>query len=180
MILDLRAQDKVLRNGSSCIDVGMTADQLDEALGTNDAVDAWVRFSYQAGGEIGNENDSQILRDESGENLGSFGVVDDYTITNTAQQTDARTLKILRWLETHDAPVRYFLPTNDPLTMQVHYHPAMSKDKGGRLGTAMGPRTTAFTLRGDEKRHVFDDLLVVQTAWPAAFTGAKDAAFAGA
>jgi len=178
MIMDLRDKSKVYQDGSSMIDFGFTGAALDEALGTTSNTPAWVRMAYHAGGDYGRDTDRQRQYDEGGTVVATTGTTNDWTIQNTTQQVDARTRKILKYLDTHEVPVRYFLPTTDPTKVTVEYHPAMSKDEGAdRISTARGIRTLQYTLRGDNARHVFDDLPVVQTSWPAAFAGAKDTAF---
>lgn len=178
MHIDRRNKQKVYKDGSSRIDVGLTGLQAEDALGAG-AVAGWYTLGYMAGGNVGRDNNAQKVYDESGEPITSTGTVNDYTIQNTTQQTDAGTLKLLRWLETHPVPVRYVLPTPDPAVVQVHYHPAMQKDEGpDQISTSQGVRTLQFTLRGSDRDHVFDDVAADQSGWEeSGLGGAMDSAF---
>ena len=177
-LVDLRDPTKIYKNGSSMLDLGMTEEQAQEAFGDEDAVAAWYRVARLAGGTIGRDTDAQRVRDEGTVVVATTSTTNDWTIDNTIQMTDARTLKLMEYWETHELPARYFLPTEDPTKTQLHYHPAMTKDEGAdRISTSAGVRTMGFVARGEKARHVYDDLPVVQTSWPAAFNGAKTSAF---
>lgn len=178
-LIDLRDEARVYQDGSSAIDIGLTAAQAKDALGDTTATGGWYRMAYQTGGDVGPDSDRQKFRDESTKVIGYTGTTNDVTISNTTAQTDARTLKLLAWLEKNAAPVRYFLPTNDPTKVQVHYVAAMKKDEGGRITTSAGVRTLPYTLRGLRTDYAFDDLPVAQTSWTGAFADAKDDVFPG-
>lgn len=181
LLVDNRSKAKVYKNGSSKIDVGLTEEQAQEAFGDEDATGGWYRIAFMAGGNVGRDTNRQRIQDESGKTIGSSGSNDDFVITNTTQQTDAGTLRLLEWLETNEAPVRYILPTATAGIAQIHYHPAMTKDEGAdQISTQVGVRQLQFTLRGDKERRFYDDVSeTVQTAWPTELAGAKDTAFPG-
>lgn len=180
--IDRRDKSKVYKNGSSNIAVGLTEAEAQEALDDATAVAAWYGLGYQAGGNVGRDNNAQKVYDESGEPITSTGTVDDFVITNTTQQTDAQSLKLYEWLETHDVPVRYILPTPNPAVVQVHYHPRVSKDEGSdQLSTSQGVRTLQFTLRGKKSDRVVEDVAADQSDWATAGLGdAMDTVFAAA
>ena len=170
--IDRRDNGKVYQNGSSKIDVGLTADQATEALGA--AVAGWYNIGYMAGGTVGRETNAQREQDESGDTIATVASNDDFVIQNTTKQTDAVTLRLLEWLETNEVPVRYILPTPDPDVVQVHYHPAMSKDVDGNgISTGQGVRQQQFTLRGKKALRAFDDVAADQSDW--AGTDVEDA-----
>ena len=181
MFIDRRSKQKVYKDGSSLIAAGLTEAQAVEALGAG-SVAGWYGLGYQAGGNLGRDGNSTKIYDEAGEAITSTSTSDDFLIQNTAQQTDAATLKLFEWLEKNEVPIRYILPTPDPAVVQVHYHPAMSKDEGSdQVSTSKGPRTMQFVLRGKKSDRVFDDVATDQSDWDAAGLGdAMDTAFAPA
>lgn len=182
--IDRRNKAKVYKDGSSLISVGLTAEQAQEALGDPAATAGWYGLGYQAGGSLGRDVNAQRVTDESGDVIGTSSTNDDATIQNTTQQTDAVSLGLYEWLETHEVPVRYILPTHEstPELVQVHFHPAMSKDVGpDTITTQKGVRTMQFTLRGDKGRKVVKDVALDQSDWAAAgLDGAMDTVFAAA
>ena len=172
MFIDRRDKKKVYKDGSSLIDVGLTAEQATEALGA--AVAGWYNLGYMGGGNVGRDTNAQREQDESGENIGVTASTDDFVITNTTKQTDAKSLKLYAWLELNEVPVRYILPTPDPGVVQVHYHDGVTKDVGSdQITTSQGVRTMQFTLRGKKAGHKFEDVAADQSDW--AGTDVEDA-----
>ena len=180
-LIDRNSKSRVYKDGSSKIDAGLTEAQALEVFGSG-ATAGWYRTGFMAGGTIGRDGNSQKVYDEAGEAVASTSTSDDFLIANTTQMTDAQSLKLYEFLETNEVPVRYILPTPDPDVVQVHYHPAMTKDEGSdQISTSKGVRTMQFTLRGKRSLRVFDDVATDQSDWAAAGLGdAMDTVFAPA
>lgn len=181
----INRNDKTKRyeGGSSLLQLGLTAEQAQAALGDAEAVAGWYTVSYLEGGTIGREVNATQDYDESGEHLGTITEQDQFVVVNTAKQTDAQTLKLLAWWEKNSVPVRYPLPAGDG--WQMHYHPSMRKDVANEtLPTTRGLRTFQFTARGKKADHVFEDVdgidATAQAEWPDSLAGAKDTVFNGA
>src|SRR5690554_2437831 len=66
-----------------------------------------------AGGTIGDEFQSEALRDEAGTQIRNTVTQDDFVITNTVMQTDSATMKLFdEYLTVTAHKYRYILPTD--------------------------------------------------------------------
>jgi hypothetical protein len=119
-VLDERSKADAWEGGSDRLAIGLTDAQAQEAYDDPSKVGGWLILSYQVESSYGPSRDSDTVRSENDVLIKQRVNRDEFNIITEFFRTDADLLRVLKWLEDAEnaVPVRYPVPTDDPLVSQ--------------------------------------------------------------
>jgi hypothetical protein len=172
-IIDKRDDSKAYFGGSSLLQVYLTEAQA-LAVYLAGSVAGWYTMGYLAGGQVGEEYETEQLKDEAGVIVRNKVNSDESIFENTLMQTDDATMRLVAHLADVPHKFRYLLPAEEGKHQIYGMYRGLADKNSWRVGTAEGEnRQRPFIIRGS-KDDAGNPKLVIATvnsisdesAWP--------------